>query len=434
MSIFDVNRLRCLVSIPRCFAVSRVKAVSRFACVLLCFEASNAIAFSGHSAWMWQKSSHPYGSANVLGDSSKEAEALTIMKDWGFDRIYLSTGTRSITEPATVANWISSLDDAGLNVQFLISEFGAATEPDRTSMLNKIQTRMIDYNNSRIDPREHFDSVHLDIEPHTTDEWDNGSPTDKRDLMLELKNTYNSVRSLLDAGGQTNVQIYADIPVWYDSSTSIGWTNSAERDQWFQDIAVPLDGLSMMAYERSTLASILSGVTYEANHFEGEVRVGLNNKEIGPGNTFEDFDDYMTIVESLSGDIGITIGGVDHHTFYLLAELSPEPQLSGDFNQDGIVNAADYTLWRDTLGSTINLAADGNDDGVVNRLDYDIWKNNYGFTLQATNSTTTAIPEPISSALALTAICFAFVRESLRKRVAPACMSAKPSTSFGKSE
>src|SRR5262249_39970448 len=32
--------------------------------------------------------------------------------------------------------------------------------------------------------------------------------------------------------------------------------------------------------------------------------------------------------------------------------------LPGDYNGDGIVDAADYTVWTDSLGSTTNLAAD----------------------------------------------------------------------------
>lgn len=54
--------------------------------------------------------------------------------------------------------------------------------------------------------------------------------------------------------------------------------------------------------------------------------------------------------------------------------------IRGDFNRDGRVDAADYTVWRDTLGSevTSGTGADGNVDGVVSALDYDVWKSHLG--------------------------------------------------------
>ena len=45
----------------------------------------------------------------------------------------------------------------------------------------------------------------------------------------------------------------------------------------------------------------------------------------------------------------------------------------GDYNGDGIVDAADYAIWRDTLGSTTDLRADGDGDGVIDPGDYDTW-------------------------------------------------------------
>jgi len=50
----------------------------------------------------------------------------------------------------------------------------------------------------------------------------------------------------------------------------------------------------------------------------------------------------------------------------------------GDYNLDGQVDSADYTVWRDSLGSTTALAADGNGDHLVNDVDYGIWKAHFG--------------------------------------------------------
>ena len=53
--------------------------------------------------------------------------------------------------------------------------------------------------------------------------------------------------------------------------------------------------------------------------------------------------------------------------------------LTGDFNGDNVVDAADYTVWRNSLGQTGGrLAADADGDGVVGMSDYALWKSHYG--------------------------------------------------------
>jgi hypothetical protein len=58
------------------------------------------------------------------------------------------------------------------------------------------------------------------------------------------------------------------------------------------------------------------------------------------------------------------------------------PSPAGDFNDNGFVDAADYTVWRDTLGSTTDLRANddnmGGSAGVVDQADYALWKTNFG--------------------------------------------------------
>ena len=72
--------------------------------------------------------------------------------------------------------------------------------------------------------------------------------------------------------------------------------------------------------------------------------------------------------------------------------------LTGDYNHDGIVDAGDYTVWRDELGETgSGLAADGNDDNLVNAADYTAWVSNFGQTASGSGSgslATTSVPEP----------------------------------------
>ncbi len=60
-------------------------------------------------------------------------------------------------------------------------------------------------------------------------------------------------------------------------------------------------------------------------------------------------------------------------------DLQVVTQLIADYNRNGVVDAADYVVWRDTLNQTgDNLAADGDASGTVDLLDYDLWRAYFG--------------------------------------------------------
>ncbi|TWT74532.1 hypothetical protein Pla123a_33550 [Posidoniimonas polymericola] len=362
---------------------------------------ARAPAQTTNSAWMWSSASHPAGAVNVLGDKAKEREMIANFKHWGFDRIYTSFGTLPNSTPEVPASWNASLDDANISSQML---FGLVNFSP-TQMADLVQTRLVEFNNARTDPRERFDAVHLDLEPHVTSAFQNGSAAERQAILLELRDTYAAVRERLDDNGCSYVRIYSDLPVWFDNLTSnLGWANPADRNQWFDDIALSLDGFSMMAYERSTLSSIVSGVGYEVANFDGEVRIGLNVAEIGPGDTFASFDALLEMADSLRSYYGTSIGGIDFHALTSYSELAPV-RLAGDFNSDGLVDATDYAVWRDTRGSTTLLDADGDFDGVVGESDYQLWRLNYGSPGAGSSAATAPpIPEPGSLLLCCLAL------------------------------
>lgn len=84
-------------------------------------------------------------------------------------------------------------------------------------------------------------------------------------------------------------------------------------------------------------------------------------------------------------------------------------RLVGDYNLDGTVDAADYTIWRDTLSSTNDLRANGDNTGesfgVVDFADYLAWKDNFGATgVSVSARALTNVFEPTMSLLGCIAV------------------------------
>jgi hypothetical protein len=78
--------------------------------------------------------------------------------------------------------------------------------------------------------------------------------------------------------------------------------------------------------------------------------------------------------------------------------------LPGDYNSNGIVDAADFTVWRNTLGSVgMDLPADGNGNSVIDQADYIVWRQNFGASdgaASVANESSSIVPELTSLALA----------------------------------
>jgi hypothetical protein len=68
--------------------------------------------------------------------------------------------------------------------------------------------------------------------------------------------------------------------------------------------------------------------------------------------------------------------------------------LQGDYNQNGTVDAADYTVWRDNRGSEALVNRGAGITGPVGAADYEVWKTNFGQSLGAGSGATPAVPEP----------------------------------------
>jgi hypothetical protein len=116
----------------------------------------------------------------------------------------------------------------------------------------------------------------------------------------------------------------------------------------------------------------------------------------------------LTQASGISADGSAIAGYGDFNgaTRAFLVSNIPAP-LAGDYNGNGIVDAADYVVWRKGLGTTYT------------QNDYDVWRANFGRTASggAGASVNTAVPEPSTAALII--ITMAIVRWRRRTLVLP---------------
>ncbi len=79
------------------------------------------------------------------------------------------------------------------------------------------------------------------------------------------------------------------------------------------------------------------------------------------------------------------------------------PALPGDYNGDNVVDAADYSVWRNFLDTSAELPNDET-PGMVDASDYEVWKAHFGESLDGNGSLSAgAVPEPAAVLLLLIA-------------------------------
>ncbi|WP_197527915.1 matrixin family metalloprotease [Posidoniimonas polymericola] len=94
-------------------------------------------------------------------------------------------------------------------------------------------------------------------------------------------------------------------------------------------------------------------------------------------------------------------GDSDAVQLYALT-LSARPAKPGDYNQDGLVDAADYTAWRDAVTRGELLANETASSGITDAQDYLAWSEAYGTSPAA--ATAAPLPPAIAIAGLLSAI------------------------------
>jgi hypothetical protein len=108
-----------------------------------------------------------------------------------------------------------------------------------------------------------------------------------------------------------------------------------------------------------------------------------------------------------AGQYFARIAGVDDTIQLYQLSLTPTPILLGDYNRDGRVDGADYSVWRNMQGQSVatGTGADGSFDGQITAADYNVWRSHFGQTLGSGSGSangdellgaTSVVPEPAS--------------------------------------
>ena len=74
--------------------------------------------------------------------------------------------------------------------------------------------------------------------------------------------------------------------------------------------------------------------------------------------------------------------------------------LLGDYSGNGVIDAADYTVWRDAMGAGATTLTNDATPGTVDGNDYSYWKTHFGEPLgSGARAAEAAVPEPASLVL-----------------------------------
>lgn len=130
---------------------------------------------------------------------------------------------------------------------------------------------------------------------------------------------------------------------------------------------------------------------------DGHIDIAFGSVNILRGNgdgTFSAPESFPTLGYELAagdfnGDGWLDVGGETLDTVaVLLNDGDWSPTLPGDYNRDGIADAADYIVWRKTQGTRLGAysGADGNGNGVVDGDDHGVWRAHFGQTAPPTIS------------------------------------------------
>jgi hypothetical protein len=155
-----------------------------------------------------------------------------------------------------------------------------------------------------------------------------------------------------------------------------------------------LDSNDGSGYQLQGSTELMGGALYQGDdpenpNWDRPWTVGRGEFGGGPADFFDGIID----------EVRITNAPLSPSQFLFAPAL---PRVDGDYNDNGIVDAADYVVWRDRLGQSVTIPNDAT-PGTVTPEDYEVWRRNFGAG-EIGSASATAVPEPAMLTLSVLAI------------------------------
>jgi hypothetical protein len=209
------------------------------------------------------------------------------------------------------------------------------------------------------------------------------------------------------------------------------WSSGGAYDTLADSQIFNIDNPNVNVGDGYGVVNLTPGIQYELQVFMLDDRAGvaktfpLQFQEVGWTGNYDQLDSNVTPTE-IGYMTGITIGG--NGTTHATGEIATVKfsidsgyngmlvntwdngafngmqlrslGLLGDYDHNGSIGLGDYQVWKSTFGSTSNVDADGNGDGIIDAADYIVWRALYVAQLGSGALGSAAVPEPSTALLA----------------------------------
>ena len=264
---------------------------------------------------------------------------------WEFDSIDFDYGFRTWVDPASVpglltleltptSEWDASLSTSGASVIFTA---GDSMRVDRAPAFDEDDRGLIEFDASGLPAGATIHSATLEFDINQRSQSGSIVP------IVELYG-YQATGTPTDADARS-------------LSRFLGRSAPIEN---FDTVSIGLD-----VTELSSMLGASPGIGIVAYEAAANVGVDIVASQLA--------DDFPTIYIPPTLTIGYSIDSEPPIDSYPAQGLP-----AGDYSGNAHVDAADYTVWRDTMGTPGDSPADGDGDGQVDQDDYGVWAAAFG--------------------------------------------------------